>query len=119
MTQAFEVMASARNSSDGMHMAEEVAVNIDQDLVNESTIYTFRDQSVLVACGSQLNAYNGAVFPKYTVSADRVTGEWIDEVEFVDYVSRDEWHARLDTDDLHFDTYEEDGVTCAIEVIWA
>jgi len=119
MTQASEILASARNSSEGMDAAAEVAVKTDQDWANESTLYTFTDDSVLVANGPQLNAYAGAVLPRYTISADRVTGEWIGDAEFVDYVVRDDWNAKSDTDDVHYDTYEFDDQTRAIEVTFA
>lgn len=116
MTQASEILASARNSSDGMDAASEIAVKTDQDWANESTIYTFADGSVLVANGPQLNAYAAAVLPQYTVSADRATGEWIGDAEFTDYVVRSDWDSKADTDDVHYDTYESDDQTRAIEV---
>lgn len=116
MTQASEILASARNSSEGMDAAAKVAVETDQDWATESTIYTFSDDSVLVANGPQLNAFAGAVLPQYTVSADRATGEWIDDAEWVGYVVRDDWNAKTDTNEVHFDTYESDDQTRAIEV---
>ena len=116
MTQASEILASARNSSEGMDAAADVALKTDQDWANESTIYTFADASVLVASGHQLNAYAGSVLPQYSVSADRATGEWIGEAEFAGYVVRDDWNAKSDTDDVHYDTYESDDQTRAVEV---
>ena len=61
---------------------------------------------------------------QFKVTADRSTGEWITEPEFVAMVDRDAWNAMTDTDETHFDTFEtpsEDGgtVTCAIAVDWA
>lgn len=58
MTQAYEILASSRNSSAAMDTAEEAAVKTEQNWGNESTIYTFEDGSVLVASGPQLNAYD-------------------------------------------------------------
>lgn len=118
MTQASEILAAARNSSEGMESAEKVAKSTDQDWANESTIYTFEDCSVLVASGPQLNAYEGKIYPQYKVQADKETGEWIGEAEFVDYVLRSNWNEKTDTDNAHFDTYEENDQTRAIEVVW-
>lgn len=118
MTQAYEIMATARNSNEGMNASEAVATSTDQDWANEATIYSFEDGSVLVASGSQLNAYTGRVYPQYKVEADKETGEWLGEVEFVDYVARSEWNAKTDTDNSHFDTYEVNDETRAIEVVW-
>lgn len=56
--------------------------------------------------------------PAYTVKADKETGEWLGEPEFIDYVERSSWNAKTDTDDAHFDTYEHDDQTRAIEVNW-
>lgn len=66
---------------------------------------------------------------QYTVEADKNTGEWLGDPVFVGMVDESEWHAKQDTDDLHFDTYEEpikdetdwptgDTETRAIEVVW-
>jgi hypothetical protein len=54
----------------------------------------------------------------YTVEADRETGEWITEPQHVGAVELIEWNERQDTDDVHFDTYEKDDETRAIEVRW-
>lgn len=56
---------------------------------------------------------------QYTVSADKETGEWIGLPKFVGAVDLAEWHKKQDTDEAHFDTYEEDGETRAIQVVWA
>jgi len=55
---------------------------------------------------------------QYSVTADRETGEWLETPEFVGKVSMDEWNAKQDTDAVHFDTYEENDQTRAIEVVW-
>ena len=56
---------------------------------------------------------------RYTVCADRATGEWLGEPELLDQVEEREWHASQDTEDTHFDTYEAEDGTRAIEVVWA
>lgn len=118
MTTASEILATARNSNDGMNAAESVAASTDQDWANEATLYTFEDGSVLVANGPQMNAYAGRIYPQYKVEADKETGEWQGDAEFIDYVTRSEWNAKVDTEDSHFDTYEENDQTRAIEVVW-
>ena len=118
MTQAYEILAASRNSTEGMKSAEDVAVSTDQDWGNEATIYSFEDGSVLVASGPQLNAYTGRIYPQYKVEADKETGEWLGDAEFIDYVSRSDWNAKVDTEKVHFDTYEENGQTRAVEVVW-
>lgn len=118
MSKAFEIMATARNSNDGVTAAEAVAIKVDQDWATEATIYTFDDGSVLVASGPQLNAYAGEVLPQYRVDAAAVTGEWIGDVEYIDYVLRSDWDAKTDTSGVHYDTYESDDETRAIEVNW-
>lgn len=55
---------------------------------------------------------------QYTVKADLTTGEWIGEPEFVGVVDLTAWHAMQDTDTAHYDTYEHEGVTRAIKVVW-
>lgn len=62
---------------------------------------------------------------QYRVYADRGTGEWLCEPEYVGEVSRAEWLAKDDTEEVHFDTYEHfeqagdiDSETRAIEVVW-
>lgn len=118
MTTASEILATARNSNDGMNAAESVAASIEQDWENEATLYTFEDGSVLVANGPQLNAYAGRIYPQYKVEADKETGEWLGDAEFVDYVARSDWNAKTDTDHSHFDTYEGNDQTRAIEVVF-
>lgn len=55
---------------------------------------------------------------QYTVKADRETGEWIEEATHVGTVDLSDWHAKQDTADAHFDTYEVNDETRAIEVVW-
>lgn len=58
MTQATEIMASARNANDAMTAAEEITSNIDQHWDHrEATVYQFEDESVLWVSGGQVNAY--------------------------------------------------------------
>ena len=56
---------------------------------------------------------------QYWVQADRETGEWRGEPEYVGIVDKQEWLRREDTDSAHFDTYEVEDETRAIEVKWA
>jgi len=56
MTKASEILATARDCSEGMDLAEKFAVETDQDWYNESTSYTFEDGTVLLASGSLLKA---------------------------------------------------------------
>jgi hypothetical protein len=118
MTQASEILAAARNSAEGMDAANQAATSTDQDWATGATIYSFEDGSVLVASGPQLTAYAGRIYPQYKVRADKETGEWLGDAEFVDYVVRSDWGSKLDTDSSHFDTYEKDDQTRAIEVVW-
>ncbi|MBU6995915.1 hypothetical protein [Ferrovum myxofaciens] len=62
---------------------------------------------------------------QYTVTADRTTGEWLEEPEYVGDVLVSDWNAKMDTADMHFDTCERftsaasvDSETCAIEITW-
>lgn len=63
---------------------------------------------------------------QYSVRADRKTGEWIGEPEYVGEVSRAEWLSKVDTDErifsfyAHYEgEYQTDAETRAIEVIWS
>jgi hypothetical protein len=119
MTQASEIMATARTLTECIEAAERQVVKTDQDWATGSTIYSFEDESVLVVSGLQLSAYAGRVYPQYKVKADKETGEWMGYAEFVDYVACSEWNAKADTENSHFDTYEVDDQTRAIEVMWS
>ncbi len=55
---------------------------------------------------------------QYTVKADRETGEWVEEAKHVGVVELSAWHAKQDTAEAHFDTYEFEDETRAIEVVW-
>ena len=118
MTIANEILMTARNASSGIDAAEKLATQTAQDWANEATLYSFEDGSTLVASGPQLNAYRGRVYPQYTVSADASTGEWVGDAEFVGYVDVEEWNGKSDGEESHYDTYEEDGETRAVEVVW-
>ncbi|WP_310613719.1 hypothetical protein [Limnohabitans sp.] len=56
---------------------------------------------------------------QYEVQADPITGEWMTDPMRVGEVTASQWHAKTDTENSHFDTFELDGITCAIEVKWA
>jgi len=59
-----------------------------------------------------------ATIEKYTVNVDRATGEWRGEPIFVELVKKAEWDKMTDTPDVHYDTYEHDGATRAIEIVF-
>lgn len=56
--------------------------------------------------------------PHYVVAADRDTGEWLTPLKHVGVVLKKEWDAKPDTDGIHYDAFERDGVTCALESHW-
>jgi len=62
------------------------------------------------------------LLPRYFVKADRATGEWIGEPKLTDlsnkFVDATSWHAKHDTEAYHFDTYEHEGETRAIQIFW-
>lgn len=62
------------------------------------------------------------VIDVYVVDADRVTGEWLGKPEFDRTEALQSWNARVDTDEIHFDTFEHgdppDADTRAIECHW-
>jgi hypothetical protein len=54
-----------------------------------------------------------------TVTADPVTGEWLEAPIFTGaVVSCADWAKNVDTEAAHYDTYERDGKTRAIIVRW-
>ena len=59
MTQAVEIMYSARNANAACDAAAKIAIDVDQDWEHEATFYRFEDDSVLVVSGPQVNAYPG------------------------------------------------------------
>jgi len=54
----------------------------------------------------------------YIVSADRITGEWLDTPLYTARVSRADWDKKKDTAGCHYDTFEREFETCAVKVIW-
>jgi hypothetical protein len=52
----------------------------------------------------------------FTVRADATTGEWLDSAEEIGSVEQAAHFAKVDTDDVHFDTFENGDETCAVEV---
>lgn len=65
------------------------------------------------------------ILQHYRVEADRETGEWLTEPEYLGDVDRDAHLARQDTDFEHYDTHEiGDGclperlTTVAVTVVW-
>lgn len=55
---------------------------------------------------------------QYIVYADRNTGEWINEPEYVRDVELNSWHKMVDTNKHHYDTNEVGSETKAIMVVW-
>jgi len=53
---------------------------------------------------------------QYSVTADCATGEWLSEPEEIGLVFADDWSKMIDTDAVHYDTYEHDEETRAVEV---
>ena len=45
---------------------------------------------------------------QFTVRADRNTGEWLTEPEYVTDVELNEWMKNRDTDAVHYDHYQAD-----------
>jgi hypothetical protein len=114
--QAFEILARSANTAAAMDAANEAASSTDQHWGREETTYGFSDGSTLVVSGSQCNAYSGKVLPVYEVVADAKTGEWLGEPAHLDHVLKTDWDAKVDTDAVHYDTYECDGETRGIKV---
>ena len=58
-------------------------------------------------------------YPVYTVHADRETGEWTTEAETTgERRTMAEWLTYADTTAMHYDTYEVDGETRLVRVLW-
>jgi len=55
---------------------------------------------------------------QYTVEACASTGEWLGEPQYVGRTTLGEWAEMTDSDEVHYDTYERDGETRAIEVVF-
>ncbi len=45
------------NTNAMMNEADDIAIDIDQDVENESTKWTFADDSILVISGCEINTY--------------------------------------------------------------
>lgn len=63
-------------------------------------------------------ANRARTLPLYRVSADGETGEWLDDLELIGEINAGAHSDRQDTDEVHFDCFERDGRTCAVEVHW-
>jgi hypothetical protein len=51
----------------------------------------------------------------YTVEIDRSTGEWInDPIDMNESTTRQDWNARTDSNNFHYDTAEINGETIAL-----
>jgi hypothetical protein len=68
-------------------------------------------------------AYRLGWIHQFKVTADPKSGEWIGDPEFVGAAIWSGWVSRVDTDAVHFDTFEREvgreQITCAIAVEWA
>ncbi len=56
------------------------------------------------------------LMPLYRVTADSEAGFWRDDLELIGHVSCAEHYAMRDTGAEHYDTFELEGVTCAVVV---
>jgi hypothetical protein len=63
--------------------------------------------------------------PHYRIKADRRTGDWLMEPEYLGEVDRDAHLARQDTEAEHYDTHEfgdgclpETLTTAAVTIVW-
>jgi hypothetical protein len=54
----------------------------------------------------------------FEVWADRETGQWIGIPREVGEIRATDFSAMADSDSIHWDTFERDGETCAIKVLW-
>ncbi len=59
------------------------------------------------------------VIDRYEVTADRETGQWLGEPQFMASVRRSDWVAKQDTAQAHFVMCELSDETQAIEVVFA
>jgi hypothetical protein len=59
-----------------------------------------------------------ALIKLFSVEADKATGEWRGEPEQIGTIDEDSLHRQQDTEHDHWDTFEMDGVTAGIRVIW-
>ena len=57
--------------------------------------------------------------PYFRVKADRQTGAWLDgTMLYIGDTPAAVHDKRQDTSRTHYDTFERDGVTCAVKVVW-
>ncbi len=54
----------------------------------------------------------------YRVLGDPATGMWIGQPKMIGIIDEAVHAARIDTLDEHYDTFEQDGKTCAVIVEW-
>ena len=54
----------------------------------------------------------------FEVTADRRTGAWLEAPQEVGLVRAAEHFAKRDTDEVHYDVFEQDDETCAGVVRW-
>ena len=56
---------------------------------------------------------------RYRVYADRKIGLWLTEPELIGTTDLNEWNQLADTEDIHYDVFQHEGINCAIEVHWS
>jgi len=55
----------------------------------------------------------------FTVQACATTGQWIEgTLTEIGTIDKAEHLSKTDTADVHYDTFEHNGETCAVEVHW-
>lgn len=119
MTTAYDIMHTATNAIHAIDLAAEQSIDTAQDWTHEATVYGFKDGSALVISGADIRASISKVIPLYSVTADPITGAWLDEPQYLDFVPAEGWHQRTDTPTQASDTYEHEGQTRAILINWA
>ena len=118
MTTAYDIMHACYNALHAIDLAAEQSIDTTQDWTHEATIYNFADGSALVVSGADVKAALSKVIPLYSVAADPITGAWLDEPQYLDFVPSEGWHQRTDTPTQACDTYEHEGQTRAILINW-
>ena len=119
MTIAYDIMHVCHNALHAIDLAAESSIDTTQDWIHEATIYNFTDGSALFISNADVKASLSKVIPLYSVTADPVTGEWLDEPKYLDFVPAEGWHQRTDTPTQACETYEHDGQTRALLINWA
>jgi hypothetical protein len=59
-----------------------------------------------------------ALIRLFSVEADKATGEWIGQPEQIGTIEEESLHRQPDTEHDHWNTFEMDGWTVGVRVIW-